>query len=58
MADGHKTKVKESDDPDFENLYGAAWDASCSCGWSERRSSEKLAKQSCAEHLASLTEEQ
>lgn len=49
----HTTKIKKADDPDFENLYGEAWDASCSCGWEERRSSETLAKLSCEEHKAS-----
>lgn len=48
----HKTKVKQNDDPDFANLYGEAWDVTCSCGWATRRSTEARAKTSADEHQA------
>lgn len=52
MAAEHKTKIKKADDPVFENLYGEAWDVTCTCGFEQRRSSEARANESVVEHLA------
>lgn len=48
----HSTKVKKADDPYFENMYGEAWDVTCSCGWQERRSTEERALESGDAHVA------
>src|SRR5438270_442503 len=46
MADQHKTKVTRADDATFVHMYGGAFDASCSCGWTERRTTKARAQAS------------
>lgn len=51
-APKHKTSVKQGADAEIIANYGDHFVASCSCGWTEDRSSQTRAERSAAQHEA------
>jgi len=54
----HKTTVKRGADPEFADLYGGEYVASCACGWSEQRSSQERAERSAIVHRADTAQDE
>lgn len=55
----HKITIKPVADPEFKELYGDAYAAHCSCGWtSDTRSTRERAERSAAAHVADQAPEE